>query len=1052
MDQSPKQQAQDQLITNSVEKLLPNVSYLNDEKKQTFKSMTDQISSVSSTLPSNNGPLISPLFSRDISQKGVAFPKIPGVKHNSKTMAFIEAPDINEMNMVIHALKKLFPNVNLHLMNEELNISEERKEDWYVKNESEIKREAVDEPMSNNHLNVFNKNTHSSDISKPTQNMQQKPDSYQLYRTHNLSTNSCYYGNSDRASSIDNSSLSSNNTSFERQESRDSGYCNNHTQRESKGSFESTKSLSIGESTVNQQKQKELTYNNIYSKNQPVLFDYDQKTLSPSSHRNETDSRKFLTSPTSFNRSSIYNWKKWKKGQAWRYNSSSNLSENSNNINENSNNSLNANSNNSSFSYEKTEDELNEQATSYVATTGHKYQGSSFCFSNSFEYETSKPNNLAKVELLPQWSSTSHIDKHDNMTISNHTISNDPVKSRKRRGKLVRDRTIDNADEQSNSMNCLNPTCLNPSCQNENYCSTNGSLLNQNENSLKSDGSPKNLSRSTSPSVLVVPKNGRISPPEKRVSLDSNESTNNEENNSQNIIKQSIGSFANEDQLNQLDLSILVANIIKNKNFMNNDLVQQILVEQIRQQNNALLQTNSSSTCASPQNANNPSTNLLNTVKQLSHLSLRQDSMNSIKKTLSHTFANQIEFYQDLQMELNLNNSGKTLENNNKSFSEINHQILSENRLSPNNKYNMMKNQGSSSLESSEHKNYSNQSQTKPILRSNSSPSYSSVHPLVRENQLNFKRNNNEIPINSFYNIEKPKESISFESSPDSNPLTDNNNNAINKNSKNLNQDYQGFIKSENYLKSFNGNSQVMSKPLPEIVITESKMDSFNVDYAADLNRKSESIKQEKQDCYKNRVSLDLADESLISSNNSLFTPNSGDFGKSSKLSDLDLSFNQSMSFEEILKTNQENSIKNWKLNANASPQPPSVKSSKLLKPHVCTSCNKRFARSDMLIRHSRLHSGIRPYRCNRCGQEFSRSDHLNTHLRTHTGEKPYSCPHPKCTYAACRKDMITRHLKVHNKNKISLGLSFDSTININNSASLFTKNKITTSSVPISK
>lgn len=77
-----------------------------------------------------------------------------------------------------------------------------------------------------------------------------------------------------------------------------------------------------------------------------------------------------------------------------------------------------------------------------------------------------------------------------------------------------------------------------------------------------------------------------------------------------------------------------------------------------------------------------------------------------------------------------------------------------------------------------------------------------------------------------------------------------------------------------------------------------------------------------------------------------------------------------------------------------------------------------------MLIRHSRLHSGVRPYRCNRCGQEFSRSDHLNTHLRTHTGEKPYSCPHPKCSYAACRKDMITRHLKVHNKTRISL--SFD--------------------------
>ena len=40
-----------------------------------------------------------------------------------------------------------------------------------------------------------------------------------------------------------------------------------------------------------------------------------------------------------------------------------------------------------------------------------------------------------------------------------------------------------------------------------------------------------------------------------------------------------------------------------------------------------------------------------------------------------------------------------------------------------------------------------------------------------------------------------------------------------------------------------------------------------------------------------------------------------------------------------------------------------------------------------MLIRHSRLHSGVRPYKCNLCGQEFSRSDHLNTHQRTHTGK-----------------------------------------------------------------
>lgn len=60
-------------------------------------------------------------------------------------------------------------------------------------------------------------------------------------------------------------------------------------------------------------------------------------------------------------------------------------------------------------------------------------------------------------------------------------------------------------------------------------------------------------------------------------------------------------------------------------------------------------------------------------------------------------------------------------------------------------------------------------------------------------------------------------------------------------------------------------------------------------------------------------------------------------------------------------------------------------------RPFPCTwpDCEKKFARSDELARHTRTHTGEKRFLCPLCDKRFMRSDHLNKHARRHPGFQP---------------------------------------------------------------
>lgn len=73
-------------------------------------------------------------------------------------------------------------------------------------------------------------------------------------------------------------------------------------------------------------------------------------------------------------------------------------------------------------------------------------------------------------------------------------------------------------------------------------------------------------------------------------------------------------------------------------------------------------------------------------------------------------------------------------------------------------------------------------------------------------------------------------------------------------------------------------------------------------------------------------------------------------------------------------------------------------------------SCGRTFDRSNLLKRHSKLHSGEARFVCDVCKKSFESGSKLEDHYRRHTGERPFQCH--VCGNKFRYKGDRTKHLK----------------------------------------